>query len=251
MGIRIADNMVAPTRAGIFLRVSAAVMIVLIYGVGHATPARSHCKNSITLVPLTPQAETTGPLSFVRFKYPLSSSDILIVRSHEDGAPTGAANDTGFIIMRNHSVLQRLSLKQISEIRREEPDYADNFVPLAVTRACGDEGPIFFLTMQYSGDRTSPTLFLVLVPSARGYEVTALPMISGGVLDVSRTNPLHLRTWDNLHEGQCEACETAYQLTEYEIRSGKPAQTRQYRTKHLYTSGYRIFDDRRRVRFVP
>lgn len=233
------------------MRISKAVVVLLICALWYATPARSQCKNAITLVPLATEEKASGPRSFVRIKYSLSSSDVLLVRSHEDGAPSGELNHTGFVITRNRSVLQHLSLKQLPEIRREEPDYADSFVPLAVTRACGEEGPLFFLTMQYSGDRTSPTLFLALVPSARGYQVSALPMISGGVLEVSKTNPLHLRTWDNLHEGQCEACETAYQITEYEIIDGKPARTRRYRTKHLYTSGYGIFDDRCRIRFIP
>jgi len=52
-----------------------------------------------------------------------------------------------------------------------------------------------------------------------------------------------------LHEGNCNACETAYQITEYEIRNGKPVRTRRYRTRHLYDSGN--FDDRRRIRFIP
>jgi len=105
--------------------------------------------------------------------------------------------------------------------------------------------------MQYRGDEISPALLFVLVPSAHGYDVTDLPEISGGVLEVSRADPLHLRTWDNLHEGECNACETHYQITEYEIRDGKPVRTRRYRTRHLYDSGNYIFDDRRRIRFIP
>jgi hypothetical protein len=74
-------------------------------------------------------------------------------------------------------------------------------------------------------------------------------MISGGILDVSKANPLHIQTWDNLHEDMCEACYTPYQITEYEIRDGKPVQTRQYTTQKFYKSG--DFDDRRRIGFIP
>jgi hypothetical protein len=105
--------------------------------------------------------------------------------------------------------------------------------------------------MQWNVDEISPALVYIFVPSARGYEVSSLPTISGGVLEVSRANPLHLRTWDNLQEGECNACETAYRITEYEIRDGKPVRTRRYRTQHLYDSGNYIFDDRRRIRFIP
>jgi hypothetical protein len=147
--------------------------------------------------------------------------------------------------------MQSVVLRKLTEFQREEPEYSESFKTLAVTRACGGGGPIYFITMQYMGDMTSPALLFTLIPSAHGYEISTLPMISGGVLEVSIANPLYIKTWDNLHEGECEACPTAYQITEYEIREGKPIQTRQYRTRHLYTSGNYIFDDRRRIRFIP
>lgn len=117
-----------------------------------------------------------------------------------------------------------------------------------MTRACASGGPIYFVTMQWMGDIISPALAFILVPSAQGYDVSTLPSFSGGVVDVSRANPLHFRIWDSLHEGACNACETAYRITEYEIRDGKPVRTRQYRTRRLYTSGN--FDDERRIRFI-
>jgi hypothetical protein len=101
------------------------------------------------------------------------------------------------------------------------------------------------------GDETSPALVFTLIPSATGYKVSTLPMISGGVVVVSTNNPLHFKTWNNLHEGSCNACDTAYRITEYEIRDGKPVRIRNYRTRHLYNSGNYIFDDRRRIRFIP
>jgi hypothetical protein len=224
---------------------------MLISALWPATSALAQCNSQVTLVPLRSMKAASKDRDFVRFRYSLSVSDSLLIRSHEDAETSIGPYDTGFVIIRDENILQRISLRELPEMPRGEPEYADSFTTLAVTRACGNGGPIFFVTMQYSGDMTSPALLFVLVPSANGFEVTTLPMISGGVLEVSRSNPLHLRTWDNLHEGNCEACETAYQITEYQIQNAKPVQTRQYRTRHLYTSGNYIFDDRRRIRFIP
>ncbi len=212
----------------------------LIFVLGPAISGLSQCNNQISLVPLSAQRAAKKARDFVRFSYSLSASDSLLIRSHEDSETSIGPYDTGFVITRDRSVLQHISL----------PDSAaESFDALAVTRACGSGGPIYFVTMQYKGDEISPALLFIFIPSTHGYEVSTLPTISGGVLDVSKADPLHLRTWDNLHEGECNACETAYQITEYEIRDGKPVRTRRYRTRHLYDSGN--FDDRRRIRFIP
>ena len=210
--------------------------------------AHAQCKNQITLVPLTTQKSANKVRDFDRFRYSLSVSDTLIIRSHEDTGTSIGPYDTGFVITRDGKALQRISLRELPEMHGE-PDFADSFTTLAVTRACGSGSSIFFVTMQYMGDLTSPALLFVLVASEHGYEVSALPTISGGVFEISRVNPFHIRTWDTLHEGECNACKTAYQVTEYEIRNGKPVQIRRYRTRSQYSSV--DFDDRRRIRFIP
>lgn len=214
-----------------------------------AASALSECNDQITLVPLTDQKAAGKARDFVRFRYPLPASDSLLIRSHEDTETSIGPYDTGFVIARDGSVLRSISLRELPEMRGEDPDFANSFTTLAVTRACGIGGEIFFVTMQYSGDETSPAFVFVLAPTADGYKVSTLPMISGGVYEISRTDPLHVRAWDSLHEGQCNACATAYQITEYEIRDGKPVRIGRYRTRHLYASGH--FDDRRRIRFIP
>ena len=234
------------SRKSVFL-----VALTLAFGSCPATSAFSQCNNQITLVPLAARKEATKARDFVRFRYALSNSDSLLIRSHEDTETSIGPYDTGFVITRSGRVLLRISLRALPEMPPGEPEYADSIDTFAVPRACGNGSPVFFVTMQYFGDITSPALLFALVPSENGFEVTTLPMISGGVLEVSKSNPLHFRTWDNLHEGNCEACETAYQITEYEILNGKPLQTRQYRTRHVYTSGNHIFDDRRSIRFIP
>lgn len=225
------------------------VALALIFALGTATPVLSQCNNQISLVPLRTLKAASNPRDFVRFSYSLSASEALLVRSHEDTGTSIGPYDTGFVITRDGKTLQSTVLEKLPEFQREDSSFAEAFTTLTVTRACGSGGPIYFVTMQYMGDMTSPALLFTLVPSVRGYEVSTLPMISGGVLEVSKADPLRIRTWNNLHEGSCEACETAYQVTEFEMRAGKPVRTRQYRTKHLYTSGN--FDDLRRIRFIP
>ncbi len=210
--------------------------------------AHSQCDNQITLVPPRPLKAASAARDFVRFKYPLSASDSLLILSHEDTETSIGPFDTGFSIKRNGKVSQRISLRNVPEIRREDREYANSFSSLAVTRACGSAGPIFFVTMQYQGDLTSPALLFVLVPSKGGYDVSTPPTISGGVFEISLTNPFHLKAWDNLHEGNCEACETAYEISDYLIQNGKLVLTGKHRTRRLYASGQ--FDDRRRVRFA-
>jgi len=189
--------------------------------------------------------------NFVRFSYSLSSSDVLLIQSHEDTETTIGPYDTGFVIKRDGKVVQSEALRDLPEFRSYDPSFSfsDGFYTLAVTRACAREGPIYFVTMQWMGDEISPALVFILVPLAQGYGVSTLPSFSGGVVDVSRADPLHIRIWDSLHEGACNACETVYRITEYEIRDGNPVRTRQYRTRHLYDSG--MFDDRRRIRLIP
>jgi hypothetical protein len=224
------------------------VALALISVLRPATVALSQCNNRITLVPLTAMKVATKSRDFARFRYSLSPSDSLLIRSHEDTETSIGPYDTGFVITRNGKTMQSSILGQLPEFHGD-PTFSEGFSTLAVTRACTSRDPIYFITMQWMGDDISPALVFILVPSPQGYEVSTLPSISGGIVDVSMVNPLHFRTWDSLHEGACNACETAYRITEYEIRNGKPIRTRNYRTRHNYTSGN--FDDRRRIRFIP
>jgi hypothetical protein len=127
----------------------------------------------------------------------------------------------------------------------------EEYTALAVTKACTGDSPLYFVSMQRWGDEISPAFLFTVVPTGDGYKISHLPAISGGVLEVSTSNPLNLRAWDSLHEGDCNACETHYLITEYQIRHGKPVRTQRYRTRRLYDSGNYIFDDRRRIRFIP
>lgn len=213
-----------------------------------APRALSQCTNHSTPLPLPAMKAAGKPRDFVRFRYSLSASDSLLIRSHEDTETSIGPYDLGFAIERNGKALQSVALRKLPEFRREDSFFSQSFTTLYVTRACASKGAIYFVTMKYMGDEISPALVFALVPTAQGYDVVALPMFGGGVVEVSVADPLRLRIWENLHESGSNAGETHYRIAEYEIREGKPVRIRQYRTRRLYTTG--DFDDTR-IRFIP
>lgn len=144
--------------------------------------------------------------------------------------------------------MQSVILRKLPEFRREDLFFSEAFTTVSVTRACASEGPIYFVSMKYMGDELSPALVFVVVLSAQRYQVSSLPMFSGGTVDISAADPLHLMVWNNLNEGMCNACETPYQITKYEIRDGKPVEIRRQRTRHTYSSDQ--FPESR-IRFTP
>ena len=86
-----------------------------------------------------------------------------------------------------------------------------------------------------------------MVPTGDGYRLTPLPIVAGGVLELSKSDPLLLRTWNNLFEGSCNACPTRYGITEFKLVEGIPQKFRSYRTRKLYGSDDALFDDRLRI----
>ena|ERR1035438_8409716 len=96
---------------------------------------------------------------------------------------------------------------------------------------------------------TSSDLFIALTPAGDSYSLRPLPLVAGGVLDLSRSDPLTVRTWTNLFEGSCNACPTRYEISEYKLGDGPPKRIRRYRTHKLYNSDDALFDDRLRIHF--
>jgi len=221
---------------------------ILMLTFGPATHGISECKNETIMLPVSPMKAASKPRDFISFKYAMSTSDSILIQSHEDTETTIGPYDLGFLIRHDGRTVRSVSLQKLSEFRREDSFFSEAFMTVAVSSACTNGKVVYFVTMKYMGDEISPALVFVIVPSPQGYKVSALPMFSGGTVEVSKTNPYSLRVWDNLHEGECNACETAYQITEYEIRDGKPIRTKRHRTRHLYSSGQ--FEDSR-IRFIP
>lgn len=223
-------------------------MILLMVVVGPSAFASSQCRNQITELPLRGMKAASHPRTFVRFKYPLSPTDSLLIRSHEDTETSIGPYDLGFLITHDGKALRSIILSALPEFRREDSFFAESFTTVAITRACTSASPIYFIAMKYMGDELSPALVFVVLPAMQEFKVIPLPMFSGGTVDVSTADPLHLRVWNNLNEGSCNACGTAYRVTDYRIRDGMLKRMKQQRTKRLYSSDQ--FPESR-IRFVP
>lgn len=224
--------------------------LVLVASLLVPNSAIAQCKSEIILVPSKTKHiqgyDVQIPKGdFTSYSYQLSATDELLFVVH---ATSIGPHVRELLITRNRRAVQSILMRDLPELRHDT-FYAENFMALTVTRACVGDAPIYFVAMGYSGDITSGDLYFTVVPADSSYKISALPLTRGGTIEISRSNPLHIRTWDNLFEGSCNACETRYLVTEFVIKDGVPIKTKHYRTHRLYTSGQ--FDDLRRVRFIP
>ena len=124
---------------------------------------------------------------------------------------------------------------------------ADNFEALSVAQICSGDKPYYFIAFGYRGDMTSADLFIAIIPASDGYRIIPLPNVDGGVLKLSKSDPLLIRTWSDLFEGGCSACDTRYEIVEYTLKDGTPQKLKSYRTRKLYSSDDALFDDRLRI----
>src|SRR5690348_8760635 len=90
-------------------------LLVLLAGIAPAAFAASQCKNQITMLPLRAMKAASQPRDFVRFKYSLTSSDSILIRSHEDTETSIGPYDLGFLITRDGKVLQNVTLRRLPE----------------------------------------------------------------------------------------------------------------------------------------
>lgn len=213
-----------------------------------AMHASSQCTNRTTMLPLASMKAADKPRNFVRFKYRLSDKDTIQIESHEDTETSTGPYDLGFVINRSGTIIKHIRLRRLPEFQKQDSFFSKAFSTVAITLVCKQDTPMYFITIKYMGDELSPALVFVVSPSGPSYDVLALPMFGGGTIDVSKSDPNRIRIWNNLEEGGCNACETRYRVTEYELRNSKAVRLRTYRTRRLYTSG--DFDDVR-VRLVP
>lgn len=224
--------------------------LIVVASILVANTAFAQCKSEVTLVVFKTRHlhrydDQIPKGDYVSYAYQLSATDELLFVVH--ATPIGP-HVRELLITRNGLTAQRILMRNLPELRNDT-FYAENFTALTVTRACANNTPIYFVAMGYAGDITSGDLYFIVVPMDSDYKVSALPVTSGGTIEISRSNPFNIRTWDNLHEGSCNACETRYRVADFTIKDGIPIKTRRYRTHRLYTSGQ--FDDLRRVRFIP
>jgi hypothetical protein len=211
------------------------------------------CQAHITSIPfhdkhLSPPTGTHLPKgAFIRFRYPLQDGYTLALYSVPDDSPFLHYGDRGILLMHDDQPVQDFPLKSLGEMQGEDTDFQDNFEAISVAHTCSGDKPYYFIAYGHRGDMTSSDLFISIIPATDGYRLTPLPMVAGGVLDLSKSNPLLIRTWSNLFEGDCNACPTRYEIEEYHLDDGIPQKVKKYRTRKLYSSDDALFDDRLRI----
>src|SRR5271166_4249096 len=112
------------------------VALTLISAFWPASEALSQCKNESIPLPFPAMKAASQPRDFVRFRYSLSASDSLLIRSHEDTETSIGPYDLGFVIEREGKTLRRVTLRKMPELRGADSFFSEFFTTLYVTRAC-------------------------------------------------------------------------------------------------------------------
>jgi hypothetical protein len=233
--------------------IRATILSVILFSAFTAVAQTEPCQAHITPIPfsgkhLTVPAGAHLPKgAFIRFEYPLQDGYTLLLSSVPDDFPLSHYGDRGIQLIHNNQSAGEYPLRTLSIMRGEDEYIRNNFQALSVVQTCSGDKPIFFIAFGYRGDMTSADLFIAIIPASDGYQLKPLPMVAGGVLELSKSNPLLIRTWSNLFEGECNACPTRYEIIEYRLIDGTPQKIRSYRTRKLYSSDDALFDDRLRI----
>lgn len=195
-----------------------------------------------------PRGVTLPEEDFVTWSYELKPGLKLSLYSRQDGQFILA---DGLILTKASAPAQVIPLTTFHEFTDGYgTDRMDiGYFPMALATACDAHRPVFLMTFHWLGDVTSPQVSLLLLPGGDGVQIISMTPLSGGTVELSRSGPLHLRTWDNLHEGSCNACETHYEIRDYVLRSGRLIETRHRRSFKRITSSDPLFDNPG-VRFV-
>jgi hypothetical protein len=185
--------------------------------------------------------------TFIQASYALNENDRLLLYSQP--SPIGT-HIVGIAILSKNKAPRLVSLSSLPALRRSNKDgQPDSFYAEKIVRGCSNGAPIYFVESHWDGDIISPELVMILVPSENGYSVSTMPLISGGVLEISRSDARSLTVWSSLHEGECNACETAYEVSTFRLRGTQPIRLSRHRTRKLYDSGDPKFDSE--IDFVP
>jgi len=223
-------------------------------------PSYAGCVTHISQLPIAqPRIAIAAPTGanlaigeFVHVSIPIAGGDRLLLYALHNDAPFTGYSERGILIAHNGRTINKLPLSTLPELKGDpkEPDDdpSDSYQSLSLTTMCMGDKAFYWLAFHWQGDITSAELLVLLSPRGQQYEFSALPLINGGILEISRSDPSRFRTWDSLLEGGCNACETHYEVREYAMVDDKPSFRRKWQTKKLYSSGQ--FDDQLGVRLV-
>ena len=78
---------------------------------------------------------------------------------------------------------------------------------------------------------------MVLEPRGTGYSLNMLSMVGGGKLEISAGSSLKLSLWDEKGDGKCDECLQHFEVSEYEMKDGRPDLIRKLRAEEKYKPG--------------
>lgn len=218
-----------------------AVLSLLLTALGSGCLAQ--CIPEITPIP-KPAAQTTSPSNKMLYRTDLSASikiGIFTVASANVSQPA----QTEIRITQDQKLLKVINVNRYFNL-----DEDDETQPLALARGCITGKPVYILSIGMCCDMTAGDLYMIFTADEHGIKISRLKPVSGGTLDISRSDASILRTWNNLFEGSSNADLTHYEIATYKVTDGNAQLAGRRKTKNRYSSGSPIFDDRLRMRFV-
>lgn len=174
------------------------------------------------------------------FAAQLSPTDWLITYQFEHAASDKGAFYKGFVIVRNGDVLRDESLMSVGawKTTAKKLGYA-NMPGFTVHAAEVCEGKTEVVTVGFSVCCTtsSAILYFVAAPEPDFYRITALPIVSGGKLEMSQSLPVTLHLWNETNDGTCDGCAQHYKVSEYVMAQDKPKLVQQTASSQRFEPG--------------
>jgi len=224
-------------------------------------PIHAGCVTHVSQLPIAassvaiaaPRGADLADGEFVHVSIPMAGGNQLLIYALHNDAPFNGYSERGILISHDGLTISKLPLSSIPELKPDpkhpDDDPSDSYQALSLTTVCLGGKTFYWLAFHWQGDIISPELLVLLSPQGQGYSLSPLPLIDGGTLEISRSDPSQFRTWNNLFEGICNACETHYEVAEYALISGKPSLRRKWKSKKLYSTGQ--FNSGLGVRLIP
>lgn len=184
-----------------------------------------------------------------RFAVHLNSGDWLIVYAKPGIHTADDPQDGGFLLVRGHHVLVSQSLMNLPAWKKFARDIGSPGTPafgvFAAQVCASGEKPIIFLGFAACCTTASAVQYFLMQQAGTGYGLKILPMVGGGKLEIIDSTPIRLKLWDETGDGKCDGCLQHFQVSEYEMRNGKPVLVRKQKTSGEYKPG--DFDSHRIV----
>jgi hypothetical protein len=214
-------------------------MLLLLLG---ALPAFGQCRSRVwksTAYPHEPAKfqSLLPPGMTEQFVVNLVNNDWLVVYGKSSERTPSDPQDGGFLLVRGHRVLVNQSLMQVPAWKKFARDIGPENLPafsIFAAQVCHGRGRIVVLGFAACCSTASAVLYMIAKPNGGNYRLTTLPMVGGGKLEITASDPVGLNLWDEMGDGACDGCPQHFNISEYKMEDGTPVLIRKQRasTKH-------------------